>query len=88
MNAILGDDDRLEALAEDFAKHYEKRVAEGSTVKGKAMFVCASREIAWDFYRQLKDFRPAWFEVNRPRMGLSLPSRSRKSCHRPKWSRW
>ena len=31
MNAILGDEDRLKALAEDFAKHYEKRVAEGST---------------------------------------------------------
>ncbi|EEZ7683147.1 TPA: DUF3387 domain-containing protein, partial [Escherichia coli] len=63
MNAVLGDEDRLKALAEDFAKHYEKRVAEGSTVKGKAMFVCASREIAWDFYRQLKAIRPAWFEV-------------------------
>ncbi|EMA2721522.1 HsdR family type I site-specific deoxyribonuclease [Salmonella enterica] len=36
MNAILGDEDRLKALAEDFAKHYEKRVAEGSTVKGDA----------------------------------------------------
>lgn len=23
MNAILGDEDRLKALAEDFAKHYE-----------------------------------------------------------------
>nr|MDN1061675.1 type I restriction endonuclease subunit R [Escherichia coli] len=43
MNAVLGDEDRLKTLAEDFAKHYEKRVAEGSTVKGKAMFVCASR---------------------------------------------
>ena len=49
MNAVLGDEDRLKALAEDFAKHYEKRVAEGSTVKGKAMFVCASREIAPGF---------------------------------------
>ncbi len=24
MNAVLGDEDRLKALAEDFAKHYEK----------------------------------------------------------------
>lgn len=43
MNAILGDPDRLRALADDFTKHYEKRMAEGSTIKGKAMFVCASR---------------------------------------------
>ncbi|HHD79577.1 MAG TPA: type I restriction endonuclease subunit R, partial [Epsilonproteobacteria bacterium] len=44
MNAILGDPDRLQKLAEDFVEHYEKRVSEGSTVKGKAMFVCSSRE--------------------------------------------
>ncbi|MGL5093564.1 MAG: type I restriction endonuclease subunit R, partial [Aeromonas sobria] len=54
MNSILGDPDRIEALAKDFAKHYEQRVAEGSTVKGKAMFVCASREIAYAFYQSLK----------------------------------
>lgn len=78
MNAILGDDDRLQALAEDFAKHYEKRVTEGSTVKGKAMFVCASREIAWDFYRQLKDFRPAWFEVKQAPNGVELTRQEEK----------
>ncbi len=78
MNAILGDEDRLKALAEDFAKHYEKRVAEGSTVKGKAMFVCASREIAWDFYRQLKDFRPAWFEVKQAPEGVELTGQEEK----------
>lgn len=62
MNAILGDPDRLAALAADFVGHYENRVAEGSTVKGKAMFVCASREIAYDFYRQVEALRPQWFE--------------------------
>jgi type I restriction enzyme, R subunit len=39
MYAILGDPDRLQALAEDFIKHYENRITEGATVKGKAMFV-------------------------------------------------
>ncbi|MBD2814669.1 hypothetical protein ID850_07810 [Xenorhabdus sp. Flor] len=45
----------------ELKKHYgyEKRVAEGSTIKGKAMFVCANREIAWEFYKQLKAIRPA-----------------------------
>lgn len=78
MNAVLGDEDRLKALAEDFAKHYEKRVAEGSTVKGKAMFVCASREIAWDFYRQLKAIRPAWFEVKQAPDGVFLTEQEQK----------
>ena len=78
MNAVLGDEDRLKALAEDFAKHYEKRVAEGSTVKGKAMFVCASREIAWDFYRQLKAIRPAWFDVKQAPDGVVLTEQEQK----------
>ena len=38
MNAIIGDPDRLKAVAVDFITHYEKRVSEGATVKGKAMF--------------------------------------------------
>lgn len=60
MHAILGDPDRLEAVAKDFVQHYETRVAEGSSVKGKAMFVCSSREIAYDFYQQLIKLRPEW----------------------------
>ncbi|PTA50134.1 type I restriction endonuclease [Shewanella morhuae] len=63
MNAILGDPDRIEALASDFVKHYEARVSEGSTIKGKAMFVCASREIAYAFYTKVNALRPGWFEA-------------------------
>ena len=72
MYSILGDPDRLEALAKDFANHYEQRVAEGSTVKGKAMFVCASRDIAYAFYQQLKAIRPAWFDVKQAIDGVQL----------------
>lgn len=60
MNVILGDPDRLKALAEDFVKHYEKRVEEGATVLGKAMFVCSSRQIANSFYKNLIALRPDW----------------------------
>jgi type I restriction enzyme R subunit len=41
LDVILGDPDRLRAVAEDFISHYETRVAEGATVAGKAMFVCS-----------------------------------------------
>ncbi|EYU15498.1 type I restriction endonuclease subunit R [Photorhabdus aegyptia] len=78
MNAILGDPDRLKALADDFAKHYEKRVSEGSTVKGKAMFVCASREIAWEFYKQLKEIRPTWFKAKQAPDGVELTEAEQK----------
>ncbi|GHS84892.1 restriction endonuclease subunit R [Bacteroidia bacterium] len=60
MNAILGDPKRLQALAEDFIKHYENRVSEGATVCGKALFVCSSREIAYEFYKNVIALRPEW----------------------------
>jgi len=63
MNAILGDPKRLLTLAEDFVTHYENRISEGATVKGKAMFVCSSREIAYDFYKNVIALRPEWNEI-------------------------
>ncbi|MCZ2102156.1 MAG: HsdR family type I site-specific deoxyribonuclease [Chitinophagales bacterium] len=53
MYAILGDPDRLKAIAEDFVQHYENRISEGATVKGKAMFVSSSREIAYELYKNI-----------------------------------
>lgn len=60
MERILGDPDRLRAVAEDFVAHYEKRVAEGSTVRGKAMFVCSNRTIAYELYKKILALRPEW----------------------------
>ncbi len=56
MYAIIGDPDRLKAVAEDFVKHYENRISEGATVKGKAMFVCSTREIAYELYKNILDY--------------------------------
>lgn len=63
MNAILGDPKRLAALAKDFVEHYENRVSEGATVKGKAMFVCSSREIAYEFFKNVIALRPEWNDI-------------------------
>lgn len=63
MNAILGDPKRLKDLAQDFVTHYENRISEGATVKGKAMFVCSSREIAYEFYQNVIALRPEWNEI-------------------------
>ena len=60
MNVILGDPSRLKAVAEDFVKHYENRVKEKSSVRGKVMFVCSSREIAYDLYKNIIELRPEW----------------------------
>ena len=63
MERILGDSDRLQAVAEDFIAHYEKRVEEGSTVEGKAMFVCSNRSIAFDLYKNIIALRPEWAKI-------------------------
>ena len=63
MNVILGDPDRIQALAKDFVHHYEQRIEEGATLKGKAMFVCSSREIAYRFWQEVTDLRPQWNEM-------------------------
>jgi len=60
MNAILGDPDRIRALAVDFVHHYEARVEEGSTLKGKAIFVSSKRQIAYAFWQELVKLRPEW----------------------------
>lgn len=63
MERILGDPDRLQAVAEDFVSHYENRIAEGSTVEGKAMFVCSNRTIAYNLYKKIIELRPPWAEL-------------------------
>ena len=62
MRAILGDPDRIKALAKDFIEHYETRLEEVSSIRGKAMFVSSSREIAYDFYKEVIALRPEWAE--------------------------
>ena len=78
MGAILGDPKRIEALAADFLEHYEKRVDEGSTVAGKAMFVSSSRQIAYDFYKQVILLRPEWADQQVCAEGVELSDQQKK----------
>lgn len=78
MNAILGDPKRLKAVAEDFVQHYENRISEGSTVKGKAMFVSSSREIAYEFYKNLISLRPEWNVIKEAEEGTNLTEKEKK----------
>lgn len=78
MNMVLGDPDRLAAIAKDFVQHYETRVAEGSSVAGKAMFVCSSRPIAHKFYTQVINLRPEWAEIKPCAEGAKLTDKEKK----------
>ena len=78
IDAIIGDPDRLRAVAEDFINHYESRVAEGATIAGKAMFVCSNRKIAYTFYQIVVGMRPEWADKKVCPDGVELTEKEKK----------
>lgn len=59
LEAIVGNEHRLELIAADIVKHFESRNGEGA-LDGKAMIVCMSRRICVDLYAQIIKIRPDW----------------------------
>lgn len=57
LEAIVGNKERIKALAKDIVTHYEKRQ---EVFKGKAMIVCMSRRIAAQLYDEIVAIRPDW----------------------------
>ena len=78
MEAILGDPKRLKTVANDFVQHYETRVEEGASVKGKVMFVASSRNIAFNLYKEIIALRPQWAEIKECDEGIKLTEKERK----------
>lgn len=78
MTTILGDPDRIKALAADFVAHYETRLDEGATIKGKAMFVSSKREIAYALWQEIIALRPEWSQKLACAEGSSLTEQEKK----------
>jgi type I restriction enzyme, R subunit len=78
MEAIIGDPERINAVAADFVRHYENRIDEGASVLGKAMFVCSSRPIAYELYKAIIAIRPQWAEVKACDEGAALTEREQQ----------
>lgn len=57
LEAIVGNEHRLELIANDIVKHFESR---NEVLDGKAMIVCMSRRICVDLYAQIIKIRPDW----------------------------
>lgn len=57
LEAMVGDDDRIELMARDLVDHFEKRQ---TAMHGKGMVVCMSRRICVDLYNALIKLRPKW----------------------------
>lgn len=55
MDIIIGDQDRVDEIANDFVTHYNSR---SNLLKGKAMFVAYNREIAFKYYKKIIEIDP------------------------------
>ncbi|MER7778177.1 type I restriction endonuclease subunit R [Streptomyces sp. NPDC096191] len=63
MNTIYGSEDRIAKLADDLIAHWEQRrelVKPDIGTPGKAMIVCATREICVRVFDALAERRPGW----------------------------
>ncbi|MEV7810297.1 type I restriction endonuclease subunit R [Streptomyces flaveolus] len=89
MNAMYGAPARIRDLAQDLVAHWEARrermqpfvgVSEEGGAPGKAMVVCATREICVRVYDALRELRPEWHsdEVGKGAMKIVFSSDSRK----------
>lgn len=57
LEAIVGNPNRLQKIAEDLVYHFEQRNA---VLDGKAMIVCMSRRICVELYEAIIKIRPWW----------------------------
>jgi type I restriction enzyme R subunit len=57
LEAIVGNPNRLQKIAEDLVYHFEQRNA---VLEGKAMIVCMSRRICVELYEAIIKIRPLW----------------------------
>jgi type I restriction enzyme R subunit len=57
LEKLVGADPRLQQVAMDLVQHFEARI---STIDGKAMIVCMSREICVRLYNAITALRPGW----------------------------
>ncbi|WP_329313773.1 type I restriction endonuclease subunit R [Streptomyces sp. NBC_01278] len=89
MNAMYGAPARIRDLASDLVQHWEMRrtamqpfvgVSEAGGATGKAMIVCATREICVRVYDALRELRPEWHsdEFEKGAMKIVFSSNTRK----------
>jgi type I restriction enzyme R subunit len=57
LEALVGNPKRIDLIAEDLVKHYERRL---EAMEGKAMIVCMSRRICVEMYNAIVKLRPEW----------------------------
>jgi len=76
LEAIVGESDRLQMVAEDLIVHFEARSAR---LSGKAMVVCMSRRIAAALYEEIEKLRPDWHDDDLKRGAMKVVMTSNSS---------
>lgn len=61
LEALVGADDRITAVAADIVQHFEDRQ---KAMNGKAMVVCMSRRICAELYQAIVKLRPDWHDAD------------------------
>jgi type I restriction enzyme R subunit len=57
LEKLVGAEPRLQQVAKDLVQHFDARI---STIYGKAMIVCMSRDICAQLYNAIVELRPDW----------------------------
>ena len=57
LEKLVGAEPRIKEVAEDLVNHFEARL---SSIEGKAMIVCMSRDICVEMFKAITDLRPNW----------------------------
>jgi len=69
IEAVVGTQERLAAIAADIVQHFEKRL---DAMEGKAMVVCMSRRIAASLYAEIIKLRPGWHDEDDTKGNLKV----------------
>lgn len=83
VRTIIDNDSRLDLVVKHMVDHYEKRLSEGATVNGRAMFVCYDRKIAYKVYKRIIELKPEWNVKRRTLVDESHFSRERLDTLKP-----
>lgn len=76
LEAVVGSEQRLSLVAEDFVRHWEARL---EAMEGKAMIVCMSRRICVDLYEAIRGLRPDWHNSDDKRGVMKIVMTGAKS---------
>ena len=69
LEKLVGSEPRMEQVGQDLVTHFENRI---STMPGKGMIVCMSREICVDMYNAIVAIKPEWHDTDTDKGAIKI----------------